>query len=798
MKNFRNLLRSFPALLFLAIVISTSLILPEQTAFAAPPTKLVFITPARTTNTNTPTSVITIQTQDGASVPSPPVLPTVVSLSSSSDAGRFYLAAACTGAITQLVMTSASDSASFFYCDSTAGTHTVTISASGLTGSSQSVRINASPPPDLTAPSTTISTPSKTSYNLGSLFANFAGGVTDVGGSGVRSVELSLRRASDGLYWTGSIWASPIEIFLSTSVSGNSWSRSSGPSDALAAGDTYTVHVVGTDNANNRENPGPSFSFSVTSGSDNQSPAANPFNNTNPTGSGSSNEQQANQPSVQDQSATGQNEDAPKGPLANLADNLAKNIPTAVQATFPYLLLVALGIVVLQLSIQARRELLAGRKKALLLRQQELLNQERRSFLVLSSHYLRTPISVLNMSLSVLGDDKKFSAAKLAKLEEITKNLQTKARAILAKPEPKKSRPPAKLNKGLRDYIKLYISPFVILLATLLVALVVLTNLLFANYGSLNRSTLDYLTQGLALVILILLFVFFYRMKILGRLERLRVEKQIAAEQKLEKLRNKFIKDTARLLKNDITAIDKVARSVKFKNRQVREIIEAVNNLKSIQERFELFIALSGRRPNKAQVSSFKIKAMVEEIIKRYNRRLKSKKISLSLHHLNYEANQHRELLTKSIDNLIDNAIKFTPKHGKIRIDCEEDSRQLQLNVEDNGTGISKDKLALLFQPFVRAGEESSVSLNFPGMGFNLYMDQVIMRYLGGEVVIHSELHKGTTASLIFPKNVLADEALTPKHSNNIFKNLNNLVATYVSKLVRQFFQLKPQSGNRR
>jgi len=122
-----------------------------------PISKIVFTTPPRSSPINLPSEVMTIQTQDSAGSPIAVTSDTTINLVSTSSTGRFSLSASPWSDITSLTMNKGKKSASFYYKDSTVGTHTLTIGESpdaGWTDATQEVNITLLQP-DLTLTGTT-------------------------------------------------------------------------------------------------------------------------------------------------------------------------------------------------------------------------------------------------------------------------------------------------------------------------------------------------------------------------------------------------------------------------------------------------------------------------------------------------------------------------------------------------------------------------------------------------------------------------------------------------------------------
>ncbi len=104
-------------------------------------------------------------------------------------------------------------------------------------------------------------------------------------------------------------------------------------------------------------------------------------------------------------------------------------------------------------------------------------------------------------------------------------------------------------------------------------------------------------------------------------------------------------------------------------------------------------------------------------------------------------------LITRILQNLIDNAIKFRREgvKPKITITSTKTRSTLTLTISDNGKGIKKDYLNKVFYPFAKAGNEDN-----EGLGMGLAIVKKSMEIMGGEVKIKSDLNQGTQVSLIF------------------------------------------------
>lgn len=106
-------------------------------------------------------------------------------------------------------------------------------------------------------------------------------------------------------------------------------------------------------------------------------------------------------------------------------------------------------------------------------------------------------------------------------------------------------------------------------------------------------------------------------------------------------------------------------------------------------------------------------------------------------------------LLERSVGNLLDNALKYTPQGGKVRLVTESQAGKRLIRVEDDGPGIAPQHLPNLFEPFFRP--DDSRSRETGGTGLGLAIAREIARNLGGEARISSKVGVGTMAWLEFP-----------------------------------------------
>jgi signal transduction histidine kinase len=106
--------------------------------------------------------------------------------------------------------------------------------------------------------------------------------------------------------------------------------------------------------------------------------------------------------------------------------------------------------------------------------------------------------------------------------------------------------------------------------------------------------------------------------------------------------------------------------------------------------------------------------------------------------------------LIKIFRNLIDNAIKFTETGGvTVRVSYVKDKERVQCEVEDTGTGISREQFEVIFDPFHQV--DSSHTRLYGGMGLGLRYVKRTLELLSGGIKVESTIGKGSVFTFWFP-----------------------------------------------
>ena len=112
----------------------------------------------------------------------------------------------------------------------------------------------------------------------------------------------------------------------------------------------------------------------------------------------------------------------------------------------------------------------------------------------------------------------------------------------------------------------------------------------------------------------------------------------------------------------------------------------------------------------------------------------------------------HEQLIFRSIENLLSNALKYTPRGGRIDIAIIpylqwKEGGFVEISIKDTGIGIPDDEIERIFEPFYRGRNNSGLA----GAGLGLSFAKQTVELHGGKILVQSEPLKGSIFSILLP-----------------------------------------------
>lgn len=107
--------------------------------------------------------------------------------------------------------------------------------------------------------------------------------------------------------------------------------------------------------------------------------------------------------------------------------------------------------------------------------------------------------------------------------------------------------------------------------------------------------------------------------------------------------------------------------------------------------------------------------------------------------------------LKQILVNLLNNAVKFTPEHGSVKLTVQADAKEglMRFSVTDTGIGIDSANIEKLFKPFVQL--DSSLSRQYEGSGLGLTLVKQLVEMHGGSIEVQSEVGAGSCFAFVLP-----------------------------------------------
>ena len=244
---------------------------------------------------------------------------------------------------------------------------------------------------------------------------------------------------------------------------------------------------------------------------------------------------------------------------------------------------------------------------------------------------------------------------------------------------------------------------------------------------------------------------------------RVVVVRDVSREHEAERMKSEFLANVSHELRTPLTPIKGYAEMMsrrKFPREKeemfIEGILQSTERLERVVEILVDFAAMEAGRL-KPRVEPVPVKEFVARLTDRWKERDGEHKFVRKVGASVPPIMGDPKLLGRSLDELLDNAVKFSPDGGQIEISAEpyvngsRSSRlsRVRITVRDHGIGIEPEQLPDLFQDF-RQGDGSETR-SYNGLGLGLAYVKRIASVHGGDVLVESVPGKGSSFSLVLP-----------------------------------------------
>ncbi|WP_088036664.1 cell wall metabolism sensor histidine kinase WalK [Evansella clarkii] len=239
----------------------------------------------------------------------------------------------------------------------------------------------------------------------------------------------------------------------------------------------------------------------------------------------------------------------------------------------------------------------------------------------------------------------------------------------------------------------------------------------------------------------------------------------VTEQEKIEEERRNFVANVSHELRTPLTSMKSylealaegalndpeiAPRFINVTQNETERMIRLVNDL--------LQLSKMDNKDYQMNMDTVDLTSFTEQIIERFEMSTKNASINFKKKLPGREVAVYgdRDKLTQLMDNIISNAVKYSPEGGVITCTVKEEKQRVVVSIKDEGVGIPKENLQHVFDRFYRV--DKARARNLGGTGLGLAIAKEIVHAHGGSIWVSSEWGKGTTFSFSLPSEAVSED----------------------------------------
>jgi signal transduction histidine kinase len=190
-----------------------------------------------------------------------------------------------------------------------------------------------------------------------------------------------------------------------------------------------------------------------------------------------------------------------------------------------------------------------------------------------------------------------------------------------------------------------------------------------------------------------------------------------------------------------------IMKDAQLNPQERKQYLETIlNNTTMLSKLVEELFELSKLDAKQIQINPeiFNLAELIQDVLMKFNPQAKDSQIDLQSTLPSNSPSVYADiaLIERAISNLVENALRFTPANGSVKVNITFSDKKIRVTVLDSGKGIADKDLPYIFDRFYRV--EKSRSRQGGGTGIGLAITQKILELHGSNIMVESELNVGT------------------------------------------------------
>lgn len=275
-------------------------------------------------------------------------------------------------------------------------------------------------------------------------------------------------------------------------------------------------------------------------------------------------------------------------------------------------------------------------------------------------------------------------------------------------------------------------------------------------HGPVHEYFIEDLNQARQRVLLILIYANGAILIFSGLAGYFLAGRTLAPIEKAMEEQKRFVADASHELKTPLTALQ-TSIEVALRNKKIRlagskkvlkESLEDIDGLKRLTN--SLLSLAKYQADNNFTFEKVSIKKLVDNAYKKVEPVAKENKVKVNIDAKDFKISANKESVEKLITILLDNAVKYTKKGGKVSVSVRRNKKHLIIKVTDTGIGIAKKDIPHIYERFYRVNTSRS-KVDVAGFGLGLSMAKKIVEMHKGKIDVKSSPGKGSTFTIRLP-----------------------------------------------